>query len=96
MALPDLTSIDPGIPSAAMLRIYDLPPASREPARRMWLAWFAEAEAAGNDRPVSRVRATERLLACEFHGGLVVEYGRGDKVDGSVRARLCEEVTCED
>lgn len=66
--------LDPGIPSVAMLRIYELPPADREPARRMWLTWFAEAEAEGMDRQEARGRASARLLACDWFGGTVVEY----------------------
>lgn len=66
---------DPGIPSAAMLVINDLPPADRGAARRMWLTWYAEAMKAGSDVQAARAHATERLLACDFFGRLVVEYG---------------------
>lgn len=79
--------LDPGIPSAAMLRIVDLPRADRETVRQMWLAWYSEAMAAGMDRHEARAQATERLLACEFYGGMVVEYAApGDGGDGSTRA----------
>lgn len=79
---------DPGIPSAAMLAINDLPPADRAPARRMWLTWYAEAMKAGSDVQAARAGATERLLACEWHGRLVVEY---DEAQTAHEAGLSEE-----